>query len=164
VVASVALVDFSAQSGNARSLHFARSSTFADDLASVEMTELVCGWVSGANRNPRRLKPVYVSSYCRPEGAALPKSEVVSRHGRDGKVRCAALFNPGYCAGRVSAGAPHGVSLSGGTGLQPVAPSHDFEFGPHRIFDGDYRTRLHGKGGQHRAKLVDCQRVVAVHQ
>src|SRR6266571_1223961 len=48
--------------------------------------------------------------------------------------------------------------------LQSVAPSHYFEFGADRVLDGNYGACLHFKCREHRAKLVNRQRIVAVHQ
>jgi hypothetical protein len=45
-----------------------------------------------------------------------------------------------------------------------VAPGHDFELGPDGVHDGNHRACLHGKRGEHRAELVNRQRIVAVHQ
>src|SRR5712692_2489715 len=48
--------------------------------------------------------------------------------------------------------------------LQAVAPSDYFEFGPDCVLDGNYGACLHFKCREHRAKLVNHQRIVAVHQ
>src|SRR5437660_6699101 len=48
--------------------------------------------------------------------------------------------------------------------LQSVAPSHYFEFGADRVLDGNYGACLHFKCREHRAKLVNRQRIIAVHQ
>src|SRR5580704_8794268 len=45
-----------------------------------------------------------------------------------------------------------------------VAPGHDFEFGLDGVHDWNHRPRLHGKGGEHRAELVNRQGIVALHQ
>src|SRR5712691_1248309 len=59
---------------------------------------------------------------------------------------------------------PPGVSLSDVLALQSVAPSHYFEFDPDCVLHGNDGACLHFKCRQHRAKLVDRQRIVAVHQ
>src|SRR3989442_4317978 len=48
--------------------------------------------------------------------------------------------------------------------LQAVAPGHYFEFGPDCVLDGNYGSCVHFKCREHRAKLVNHQRIVAVHQ
>src|SRR6266849_9826765 len=48
--------------------------------------------------------------------------------------------------------------------LQAVAPSHYFEFDPDCVLDSNYGACLHFKCREHRAKLVNRQRIVAVHQ
>lgn len=54
------------------------------------------------------------------------------------------------------------VSLS--LAIQSVAPRDRFEFDPDCVFDGNYGVRLEFKCGERRAKLVNRQRIVAVHQ
>src|SRR6202040_2745001 len=48
--------------------------------------------------------------------------------------------------------------------LQPVAPGHYFEFDPDRVLESNYGACLHLKCREHRAKLVNRQWIVAVHQ
>jgi len=48
--------------------------------------------------------------------------------------------------------------------FQSVAPGDYFEFTPDCVLDGDYGVHLEYKGREHRAKLVNRQRIVAFHQ
>src|ERR1700674_457329 len=48
--------------------------------------------------------------------------------------------------------------------FQSVAPGDCFEFDPDCVLDGDHGARLEYKGREHRAKLVNRQRIVALHQ
>src|SRR5229473_6722231 len=48
--------------------------------------------------------------------------------------------------------------------FQSVAPGDCFEFDPDCVLDGDYGARLKFKCRERRAKLVNRQRIVAVHQ
>src|SRR6266566_3170616 len=48
--------------------------------------------------------------------------------------------------------------------FQSVAPGDCFEFDPDCVLDGDYGVRLEYKCREHRAKLVNRQRIIAVHQ
>ena len=48
--------------------------------------------------------------------------------------------------------------------FQAVAPSDYFEFAPNRVFDPDHGVHLEHKCREHRAKLVNRQRIIAVHQ
>jgi len=48
-------------------------------------------------------------------------------------------------------------------GFEAVAPGHYFEFGTDGVLDGDHGARLEFKCWEHRAKLVNRQRIVAVH-
>ena len=48
-------------------------------------------------------------------------------------------------------------------GFEAVAPGHYFEFGTDGVLDGDHGARLEFKCREHRAKLVNRQRIVAVH-
>ena len=46
--------------------------------------------------------------------------------------------------------------------VQSVSESHRFEFHPDRVLDRNYRSRLKFESRQHRAELVDRQRIVAI--
>src|SRR6266852_424436 len=48
--------------------------------------------------------------------------------------------------------------------FQSVAPGDCFEFDPDCVLDGNYGARLEFKCRERRAKLVNRQRIVAVHQ
>src|SRR5271155_4894041 len=48
--------------------------------------------------------------------------------------------------------------------LYSVAPGHHFKFSPDCVLYGNYGTRLELKRREHRAELVNRQRIVAVHQ
>jgi hypothetical protein len=48
--------------------------------------------------------------------------------------------------------------------FQSVAPGDCFEFDPDCVLDGNYGARPEFKCGERRAKLVNRQRIVAVHQ
>src|SRR5208282_2758339 len=57
-----------------------------------------------------------------------------------------------------------GAVTSPSLARQSVALGHHFEFRPDCVRDGNYRTCLHRKCREHRTKLVNRQRIVAVHQ
>src|SRR6266481_7423517 len=46
--------------------------------------------------------------------------------------------------------------------LQPVAPVNRFQFHPDSVHDGNHGSRLEFKSRQHRAELVNRQRIVAI--
>src|SRR5437763_440701 len=48
--------------------------------------------------------------------------------------------------------------------FEPVAPSHDFEFGTDGVRDRNHGAHLKGEGRQHRTKFMKRQWVVAIHQ
>lgn len=65
-----------------------------------------------------------------------------------------------WCATRSSRDRAAPASLA----LQPVAPGDDFELAADGFFDGDDGMHLERERGEHRAELVNRQRVVAFHQ
>jgi len=48
--------------------------------------------------------------------------------------------------------------------VQAIAPGNDFEFATNGFLDGDNGVHLEYEGGEHRAKLVNDDWIVALHQ